>query len=310
LTYVVEFEQKWFMTSGPIDFKNAIYDISLNNIETADAASLRREIYNLLNLFESMASEIISLKATIQALENEISRLKGEQGTPSILPQTKAGDISSENERLKIEKKRKKKKKSKAKKHKIKIDRTVKLDIPKDKLPPDAEFKGYESVVVQDVIIKTDNILFEKAVFYSRSERQTYRAELPPGYDGEFGPGVRSLVISLAASSAMTQPAIVSFLNTHGIFISGATVGRILSSGLDPIFHTEKADIIRAGMASSDYAHIDDTSARVMGQNHYTHVLCNPYFTTYVTLPRKDRMTIIEILSQSKVTVPSPTSSI
>jgi hypothetical protein len=98
----------------------------------------------------------------------------------------------------------------------------------------------------------------------------------------------------------MTQPAIVSFLNTHGTYISAATVGRILSSGLDPTFHAEKADIIRAGMASADYANIDDTSARVMGKNHYTHVLCNPYFTAYVTLPRKDRMTIIEILSQSK----------
>jgi hypothetical protein len=288
------------MSSGPIDFKNALQNIGLNNIETADAASLRREIYRMLNLFESMASENILLMAEIQELKNEISRLKGEQGTPTIRPQTKVGDISSEAERQKIKNKAKAKRKSKAKKHKIKIDRTVKLGIPKDKLPADAEFKGYESVVVQDLVIKTDNILFKKALFYSRSERRTYRADLPPGYDGEFGPGVRSLVISLAANSAMTQPAIVSFLNTHGTFISGATVGRILSNDLDPIFHTEKADIIRAGMASSDYAHVDDTSARVMGQNHYTHVVCNPYFTAYVTLPRKDRMSIIEILSQSK----------
>jgi hypothetical protein len=57
---------------------------------------------------------------------------------------------------------------------------------------------------------------------------------------------------------------------------------------------------MRAGLASSDHAHIDDTSARVMGKNHYTHIVCNPFFTAYVTLPRKDRMTIIEVLSQSK----------
>lgn len=288
------------MSSGPVDFKKALQEISLA-IETADVASLRCEIRSMFNLFESMASEIVLLRAENQELKNEISRLKGEQGTPTIRPQTKGRDISSEAERQKIKNKKKAdKKKSKAKKHKIKINRTVKLGLPKSKLPADAQFKGYESVVVQDLVIKTDNILFKKKVFYSPSEKQTYRAELPRGYEGEFGPGVRSLIISLAANSAMTQPAIVSFLNTHGTFISAATVARILSSGLDPTFHAEKDDIIRVGMASSGYAHIDDTSARVMGQNHYTHVVCNPYFTAYVTLPRKDRMTIIEILSQSK----------
>jgi hypothetical protein len=288
------------MSSKAIDFISALEEFSLN-IETADVAFLRRDMRKLFNLVESMASEIVLLRAENQGLKNEISRLKGEQGTPTIRPQTKGGDISSEAERQKIKNKMKaQRRKSKAKKHKIKINRTIKLGIPKSKLPADAQFKGYESVVVQDLVIKTDNILFKKAVFYSRSERQTYRAVLPQGYEGEFGPSVRSLVISLAANSAMTQPAIVSFLNTHGIFISAATVARILSNGLDPVFHAEKADIIRAGMASSDYAHIDDTRARVMGQNHYTHVVCNPYFTAYVALPRKDRMTIIEILSQSK----------
>jgi regulator of replication initiation timing len=287
------------MSFETVDLKTSLQDISLN-IETADIASLRRDIHRLLNLIESIASENVLLRAENQELKNEISRLKGEQGTPIFRPQTKLGDISSEAERQKIRNKNKARRKSKAKKHKIKINRTVKLGIAKSKLPPDAHFKGYDSVVVQDLVIKTDNVMFKKEVFYSRSERQTYRAELPLGYHGEFGPGVRSLVISLAANSAMTQPAIVSFLNTHGTYISAATVGRILSSGLDPTFHAEKADIIRAGMASADYANIDDTSARVMGKNHYTHVLCNPYFTAYVTLPRKDRMTIIEILSQSK----------
>jgi hypothetical protein len=288
------------MPSEPRDFKKALQEIDFT-IETADATSLRREIRSMFTLFESMASEIVLLRAENQGLKNEISRLKGGQGTPTIRPQSKGRDISSEAERQKIKNKEKaKRKKSKAKKHKIKIDRTVKLVVPESKLPPDAQFKGYESVVVQDLVIKTDNVLFKKEVFYSRSERESYRAELPLGYDGEFGPGVRSLVISLAANSAMTQPAIVSFLNTHGTYISAATVGRILSSGLDSTFHAEKVDIIRSGLASADYAHIDDTSARVMGQNQYTHVVCNPYFTAYVTLPRKDRMSIIEILVQSK----------
>ena len=35
----------------------------------------------------------------------------------------------------------------------------------------------------------TDNVLFRKEKFYSPSQRKIYLAELPPGYQGEFGQG-------------------------------------------------------------------------------------------------------------------------
>jgi hypothetical protein len=263
--------------SKPIDFQKAIQDIKLE-VLSASAEGFRQELPKLFNLFEAMAAEIVALRTENQKLKDEINHLKGEQGKPDIRPQTKAKDISSEAERRKISNKLKKARKSKAKKHKIKIDRKQRLTIDKSKLPADAIFKGWEPVVVQDIL-----------------------AELPLGYEGEFGPVVRSLVISLASDNGgMTQPAIVSFLKTHGIFISAATVARILSGGLDPAFHQEKNDIVQAGQSSAEYMHIDDTTARVNGKNQYTHVLSNPYFTAYVTLPRKDRMTILEILSQGK----------
>ena len=65
-------------------------------------------------------------------------------------------------------------------------------------LPPDADFKGYEEVVVQDVVVHTDNVLFRKEKFYSPSQRKIHLAELPSGYQGEFGPGVRAMVIIFA----------------------------------------------------------------------------------------------------------------
>jgi hypothetical protein len=79
----------------------------------------------------------------------------------------------------------------------IKIDREEILEYPQDKLPPDAEFKGYQEVIIQDIILSTDNVLFRKEKYYSPSEGKTYLAELPCGYEGEFGPGIKALVISL-----------------------------------------------------------------------------------------------------------------
>lgn len=64
-------------------------------------------------------------------------------------------------------------------------------------LPSDAQFEGYEDVVVQDINIETDNVRFWKETFYSPSQRETYLAELPAGDDGQFGPGVKALSLVL-----------------------------------------------------------------------------------------------------------------
>ena len=74
-------------------------------------------------------------------------------------------------------------------------DRTKELVVDPASLPPDAEFKGYEEVVVQDVVIRTDNVLFRKEKWYAPSTGQIYLAALPGGYQGEYGPGVRALTL-------------------------------------------------------------------------------------------------------------------
>jgi hypothetical protein len=70
----------------------------------------------------------------------------------------------------------------------------VKVD--HEQLPADAVFKGYQDVVVQDVAFRTDNILFRKEKYYSKSNRQTYLAELPAGYHGKSRTGCASLGVS------------------------------------------------------------------------------------------------------------------
>ena len=64
-------------------------------------------------------------------------------------------------------------------------------------LPADTEFKGYEPVMVQDIELKPDNVRFWKEKYYAALTGQSYLASLPAGYEGEFGPGLRFLVITL-----------------------------------------------------------------------------------------------------------------
>ncbi len=61
-------------------------------------------------------------------------------------------------------------------------------------LPIDAEFKGDEELIIQDITLGTDNVLFLKQKYYSPSKQKTPKAELPPGDEGEFGPGIKTYI--------------------------------------------------------------------------------------------------------------------
>ena len=57
---------------------------------------------------------------------------------------------------------------------------------------------------------------------------------------------------------------------------------------------------MEAGLASSPWQHLDDTGTRVDGENWHCPVLCNPLYTAYSTQPRKDRMTVIDVLRNQR----------
>lgn len=120
-------------------------------------------------------------------MRDEISRLKGEQGKPRVLPNK--ADLSSEQERRKSPPHHKASKRAC-----IQIDREVVVRMDEKRLPAAAVFKGYEEVVLQDLDVRTDNILFRKEKYSSPSHHLTYLASLPAGYTGQFGPQVRSWV--------------------------------------------------------------------------------------------------------------------
>jgi hypothetical protein len=254
-------------------------------------------LHTLLNLIEVLADENAVLQSTIQKLNDEINRLKGEQGKPDIRKQS--SDHSSEDNRKKHDNKKPRKPKVK-KKETVKIDRKIVCNIDLNSLPLDVKFQGHETRVIQDILISTDNIEFSLPIYYSASLKKTFIASLPDGYYGEFGPGIRTLVLTLYRDSGMTQPAIERFLATFSIEISSSTISRMITENHD-VFHQEKEDIITAGLQSTPYHHIDDTSCRVNGKNHYTHIVCNPYFAAYFTRPKKDRLTLLDILCRDEL---------
>lgn len=264
----------------------------IDNIEDARAV-----IGTLLNLVETVVSENRELKEKYQEMKDELNRLKGEQGKPKIKASKKEAEAkkhSSEEER------REPKKRKKAKKlERIVIHNEEKLIVDRSELPPDAEYKGCVEVVVQDIEIKPNNICFLKEKYYSVATGQTYLAPMRPGYEGEFGPGLRSLVPALYHSAGMTEPKISEFLTQFEILISEGQISNILTKELDE-WHEEKVAIVQAGLTSTNYQHSDDTETRVNGVRNYCHILCNDYYTAFFTRPYKSRLTIIHLLQGSE----------
>ena len=269
-------------------------DLDLHSIADEQARELVRR---LLNVLEDVRADLRAAQADIQRLRNEINRLKGEQGQPAIKPNTPQPppkDLSSEQER------RTPKAWSKGRKTDcIPIDREHVVAVDPADLPPDAVFKGYEDVVVQDVLFRTDNVLFRKEKFSSPSQHTTYVAALPPGYRGQFGPGIKSLALVFYYGAQMSEPKVAELLRSVGVRISDGQVSNLLIKD-QGAFHTEKDAVYQAGLASSPWQHLDDTSTRVNGQNGYCHIVCNPLYTAYFTTTAKDRLTVIDVLTNSR----------
>jgi hypothetical protein len=268
----------------------ASLDINPDEIEDERYAKAFRILFAII---EILSEELNALKAENQKLRDEINLLKGEQTKPKIRGSKKNDDISSENERR--QRNPLKTRESSSRKDKIEIHHTETCSVDKSILPNDAIFKGYSYVTIRDIIVEPWNTNYKREVFYSPSEGKTYSGKLPDGVKGEFGPGIQTHILTLYHVANTSEPKIHEYLESIGILISKATISRILTEDND-LFHEEKSEIFQAGLNSTTYQQIDDTSARVNGNNWYTQIICNPYYAAYFTVPHKNRETILDIL--------------
>jgi hypothetical protein len=257
----------------------------------------RRVIAVLLNLIEEQQAEIERLRTENQQLRDDLARLQGGSGRPTIRPQVGragAADHSSERER-RVPTPRQPRSKVAA----LVIDRIETLVVDRARLPPDAVFKGYAEVVVQDLLIQPLTTCFRKETWYSPSTHQTYLAPLPPGCHGQFGPDLKALVLALYYAGEMSEPKLLAFLRSLGVQVADGTLAGWLIHDHDA-FHAEAAAVTDAGLASSPWHHLDDTATRVDGANGHCFVLGNPLFTRYRTLPRKDRLAVLDVLRDGR----------
>lgn len=252
------------------------------NKSALDKLKEQRLPAELLESLDSMKGHKYSNET---AFINDIETLIGKQ-------------LSDQHRRLLIKYARYKKRHGQAKRSKITIDRTVECPVETSQIPADAVFKGTERKVVQDVIIKTDNVEFIREHYYSPSARKSYLGAVPEGYNrGDFGPHINADIISMKYVNGMSIPKIEEFYQNVGALISSSYISnQLVKPATMKMFHDEKSELHQAAIEVSPYLQIDDTGTRVNGQNYYTQIMCNEWYSAFFTTKRKDRLTILEIL--------------
>ena len=248
-----------------------------DNIDELSSADLRALVVALLG-------KVTDLQRTVAAQREEIARLKGLKGRPSIKPSgmeraTTAGPKVSGR-------------KGRGKKPLPRVaveDRVLAVDIPVG-----SRFKGYQDFVVQDLVLCPQVIRFRRERWVT-AQGKTVIAPLPAGIDGHFGPELRRFVLMQYHQGQVTVPRLVALLCDIGISISKRQVMRLLTAGQDA-FLDEPRDVLRAGLTSAPWLTVDDTSARHKAQNGYCTHIGNDHFAWFGTTGSKSRHNFLDLL--------------
>lgn len=246
---------------------------------------LHSVIERLVKRANSLDFEVSELKAAIADLKKVPKKPKLK---PSALDEEKQDKPKSTGKRAGSQKRKKKKD--------LPIDETKKLKA--SNVPKDWVLVGYKPYVVQDMIIKRNNIKYEREIWASQDGKEQKVADLPAEIIGRsFGPEIRRYIISQYNESHVTQPIIHQHLNNLGIDISTGSINFILNEDkMNQVFEAELMDVVEAGMRASKELRVDDTGARHQGKNGFCTCVHSDLFSYFSSSRTKSRVNFLRIL--------------
>lgn len=269
----------------------------------------REVLQRLLNHIELLTAELNELRAENQRLRDEIARLKGEKGKPTIQANG-APKQGTPSEPRQESRSRAASGAAPPRKERIQIDREKVITLDRSRLPTDVEHRGYRDVVVQNLLFQTDTVRYRLERLYAKSTGRLYEASLPEGLQGQsFGSELQAFVLMLYFELRVPEEKILNLLQAHGIVISAGQVSNILIQKHLGLFAEERKAVLRAGLQTTSYQHIDDTGARISGVNHYFSTLCNPYYSSFFTHRHKNYETVAGLLGMLEAPAPSDSSA-
>lgn len=235
----------------------------------------------LLRIIQEQSEQIAFLK-------DEVAKLKGQKARPK-LPKSKTADDAKDKSKHEGSEKDGQCKKSR------KLSRKEQRIIEPDNVPIGSVFKGYEDYYIQDLRIESVEIQFRLAV-YIGPDGSRIRGKVPSEYQqGHFSAELITYCLSQYHQCHVTEPLLLEQLYEMGIDMSPAQLSNILTKDQD-LFHKEKQEVLRAGIACSDFINADDTGARHNGKNGYCTAIGSPLFSYFESTNSKSRINFLKVL--------------
>jgi hypothetical protein len=165
-------------------------------------------------------------------------------------------------------------------------------------IPEGATFKGFNRYTVQEIAFKPHNIQYQLAR-WQLSDGSYITGELPKDVHGHYGPQLISYVLHQYHACRVTEHLLLDQLHALGILISAGQLNNILIENKDA-FIKEVAELLPVAARVEEQVQADDTGGRHNGQNQYTTIIGNRWFSIFSTTDSKSRVNFLKLLQNGK----------
>lgn len=256
-------------------------------------------ILDLLSQLSERDKELDKTREDLAAAEAEIRRLKKLPKRPDLkaskLDEEKPGS-EKDSEEEGIKKRRYNGKKGKKDKLEIHSEEVLYLE----DVPSGWELVGYRPYVLQDMLIRANNIEYQREVWRSPDGDSVLVAALPCHLQGkQFGMTLCSYVLQQYYECGSSQGIIWQSLQDFGVKISAGQINAILNEN-NAAFHQEKQGLLDKAIALKEELRTDDTGARHEFKNGYCNCINSDLFTYFETSFSKSRINFLSILRQDR----------